>query len=123
MKRLTVGFLVLFLSVFITGPIAQAVSVQDVEFIWTYDNPPTDLDGFHFWQKNDVNGTYEVVGTAPLDVRTYVIEDMNLDDRDNYFAITAFDDQGSESAFVENALGNMNPSPSSVSSFIAKEKK
>ncbi|MHA2017970.1 MAG: hypothetical protein ACTSXY_06820 [Promethearchaeota archaeon] len=107
--------------VFIVPFTCHAESTQSITFNWTYSEPPTDLAGFHLWRSDTPDGNYTIIETfSPLE-RIHVIDKMTLDDKDNYFALSAFDDAGQDSGIMSNGLGNLNPTPNAIEYFTAEQ--
>lgn len=110
---------IIFTMVFVVPFVCQAESIQSVDFTWTYSNPPTDLAGFHLWSSDTVDGNYTVIATFGPTERSHTIVNMSLDDRNNYFALSAFDDANQDSGRTNNSNGNFNPGPTAVGTFDA----
>ena len=119
MKKFILGLI--FTMLFVVPFTCNAESVQTITFNWAYDSPPTDLAGFHLWSSDTVDGNYTMIETFGADERTHALVDMTLDDRNNYFGLSAFDDSGQDSGLVYNSNGNINPGPTAIGSFTAEQ--
>ncbi len=90
------------------NPYLSVVSANEVDLSWEESADDTAVTGYHIYYKrgnmsSPLNGTDAAEGHSPLDVGDVLTSSVSGLDRDTpyYFAITAYDAAGNESAYSE----------------------
>ena len=101
MRQIAIIIVAVFAALAFFNPSAPADQKQ-VSVTWTYDNPPSDLAGFHLY----LNGTQVQDLNVPT-ARSWT-GTLDLQDGDNEVGVSAYDVAGNES---EQSTATFNPPP------------